>query len=232
MSSRHQEKERRRREREAQEAKAAAAAGRTRRLQLVGGVVVALAVVVVAVVLLTSGGDDDGGASTAPQTAAVTLPPREVENLEEAAEAAECTISAPEVEGATHTEEAVEYDTNPPTSGDHNPVPAQDGVYEHDATPAKEHLVHSLEHGRIHFQYRPDAPPETIATLEAIFNEEVNGTPGYHALVYQNTTDMEPTVVATAWGQMIACEELGPEAIDALRAFRERYTDKGPEFVP
>lgn len=236
MSSRQEEKERRRREREEQEAQAAAAAARTRRLQIVGGVVVALAVVVVAVVLLAGGGGDDGGSgdgpTTSPESAAVTLPERRIENLDEAAEAGGCTVSEEEIEGSTHTEEPVEYQTNPPTSGDHNPVPAEDGVYAPDAAPAKENYVHSLEHGRIIFHYQPRATPEQVATLEAIFNEEVNGTPGYHALVIQNNTGMEAPIAATAWGQMITCPNLSPEAIDALRAFRERFTDKGPEFVP
>ena len=39
-------------------------------------------------------------------------------------------------------------------------------------------------------------------------------------------------VPATAWGQMVTCPDLSPESIDALRAFRDLYTDKGPEFVP
>ena len=239
MSSRQEEKERRRRERQEQEAQAQSQAARTRRLQIVGGVVVALVVVVVAIVLITSGGDDDksmnaaeGDASTVAANA-VALPERRIENLEEAAEAAGCTLVDPPNEGATHVDEVVEYKANPPTSGNHNPTPAADGIYDQGNAPAKENYVHSLEHGRILFQYKPGASAETIGTLEALFDEELNGLgSGYHMLAFENNTGMEAEVAATAWDHAILCPELNDEAIDALRAFRERYTDKGPEFVP
>ncbi|HEU4655923.1 MAG TPA: DUF3105 domain-containing protein [Capillimicrobium sp.] len=233
MSSRQEEKERRRREREEQEAKAAAAASRSRRLQIAGGALLAIAVVVVAVVLITSGGGgDDAETVDSSENVEVTLPPRQIENLQEAADAAGCTYRQMPNEGSTHVNKKVEYKSNPPTSGDHNPVPAEDGVYSPGNSPAPENYVHSLEHGRIIFQYKPGASERTIATLEAIFNEEVNGTPGYHALVLQNNTGMKAAVAATAWDQMLTCPELNDEAIDAFRAFRERFTDKGPEFVP
>ncbi|MBX5443450.1 MAG: DUF3105 domain-containing protein [Solirubrobacteraceae bacterium] len=240
MSSRQEEKERRRRERQEQEAKAQAAAARARRLQIVGGVAVALVVVVVVVVLVLSGGGDDertmnaaeGDASTV-ATRAVTLPERRIENLEEAAEAAGCRLVDPPNEGATHVEGEVEYEANPPTSGSHNPTPAADGIYDPGNPPAKENYVHSLEHGRILFQYAPGAPDEVIGTLEALYDEELGGFgSGYHMLVFENNTGMEATFGATAWDHAILCDDLSDEAVDALRAFRERYTDKGPEFVP
>jgi hypothetical protein len=92
--------------------------------------------------------------------------------------------------------------------------------------------VHSLEHGRIQFQYQPGTPQKTIDTLVAIFNEEFNGSAGYHAQVFENNTDMPTPIAAAAWGHLLACDDLSDESIDALRAFRERYTDKGPEFIP
>lgn len=221
-----------------QEAKAASAASRTRRLQIAGGALVAIAVIVVAVVLLTSGGSDSDSGGTAgadgdaTASVEVTLPPRRIENLEEAVDASGCTFREVKNEGSTHTEEQVEYKNNPPTSGDHNPIPAEDGIYAPGNTPPPENYVHTLEHGRIIFQYQPGADPRTIATLEAIFNEEVNGTPGYHAVVMENNTDMTANVAATAWDNELTCPELNDEAIDAMRAFRERFTDQGPEFVP
>lgn len=238
MASRQEEKERRRREREEAEAKANASAGRTRRLQVVGGVIVGLVVVAVVVVLLVSGGggdssgaNGDGSAST-DVSSEVTLPARKIENIEEAAKAAGCTLKTYPIEGSTHVTTPVEYGTNPPTSGDHDQTPAQDGVYNPGNTPAKENFVHSLEHGRIQFQYAKGSPQRTIDTLVALFNEPLNGSPGYHAQVFENNTDMPAKVAAVAWGQLLTCDELSPESIDAFRAFRERYTDKGPEFIP
>ncbi len=236
MSSRQEEKQRRRKEREEAERKAQAQAARTRRLQIVGGALVGIAVIAVAIILVVSGGGSDGGNgsgnASATASSGVQLPAQTITNLDEAANAAGCTLKSPAVEGRGHTTGKVEYKTNPPTSGEHNPEPAADGVYEPGNTPSPEHYVHSLEHGRIEFQYQSGSPQKTIDTLVALFNEPLNGSPGYHALVFENNTGMQAAVAATAWGQMITCPELTDAAIDALRAFRERYTDKGPEFIP
>ncbi len=128
--------------------------------------------------------------------------------------------------------EKVKYDTNPPTSGNHNPTPAEDGVYNPGNTPEPENYVHSLEHGRIQFQYAKGSPQKTIDTLVALFNEPVNGSPGYHAQVFENNTEMPAKVAAVAWGQLLTCDTLSDATIDAMRDFRDRYTDKGPEFIP
>jgi len=172
-----------------------------------------------------------GNASTN-ASSEVTLPARKIENLEEAAKAAGCTLKTYPIEGATHVTTAVKYKTNPPTSGNHNPTPAEDGVYDPGNTPEKEHYVHSLEHGRIQFQYAKGSPQQTINTLVALYNEPINGSPGYHAMVFENNTEMPAKVAAVAWGQLLTCDQLDDAAIDAFRAFRERYTDKGPEFIP
>jgi hypothetical protein len=234
MSSRQEEKERRRREREEVEQKAAAAAARSKRLQIVGGVVVGLVVVVVAVVLITSGGgsSDSDGPSATGDTGGVSLPARKITDLAAAAKAGGCTYRSYPIEGSTHVTTTVNYKTNPPTSGNHNPTPAPDGIYDPGNTPAKENFVHALEHGRIEFQYQPNAPQKTIDTLTAIYNEPVNGTPGYHALLFENNTGMKAPIAATAWGQMLTCNTLTSASIDALRDFRDRFTDKGPEFIP
>lgn len=237
MASRQEEKERRRRERQEAEAKASASASRSKRLQVVGGVIVGLVIVAVVVVLLVSGGSDgssgdEGANASTDASSAVALPVRKIENLEEASKAAGCTLKTYPIEGSTHVTTTVTYKTNPPTSGDHNPQPAEDGVYVPGNTPAKENYVHSLEHGRIQFQYAKGSPQKTIDTLVALFNEPINGSPGYHAQVFENNTDMPAKVAAVAWGQVLTCNELSDATIDAFRAFRERYTDKGPEFIP
>jgi hypothetical protein len=239
MASRQEEKERRRREREEAEAKANAASARTRRLQIVGGVIVGVVIVAVVVVLLVAGGGSDDSSSSASTgkastdaSAAVKLPARKIENLEDAAKAAGCTLKTYPIEGATHVTTTVNYKTNPPTSGNHNPVPAEDGIYDPGNEPTKEHYVHSLEHGRIEFEYQPGSSQKTINTLVALYNEPINGSPGYHSLVFENNTNMPYKVAAVAWGQLLGCNQLNDAAIDAMRAFRERYTDKGPEFIP
>ena len=92
--------------------------------------------------------------------------------------------------------------------------------------------MHALEHGRIDFQYKPGTPSLRIKQLEALFNEKVKGSPGYHALLFQNQTKMPYAVAATAWRRSLTCPQWNDKVFDAMRAFRLDRTDKGPEFIP
>lgn len=231
MSHRAEEKERRRKERLAAEEAARKSADRRKRLGLVGAVAVVIAVAVFAVLVLAGGGDGDGE-GTAGEGAKVPVPAQEIDNLAEAARAAQCTVTEHEIEGRGHTAETVEYKTNPPTSGEHDPVPAEDGFYPADGPPDIEQSVHSLEHGRILFQYKPGTPQQRIDQLETVGSEEVKGTAAYHTLVFQNQTEMEPALAATAWGWSLTCDAWNDRVFDALRAFRRDRVDKAPEFIP
>ncbi len=106
------------------------------------------------------------------------------------AKAAGCTFQSFPSEGRTHTASKVTYKTNPPTSGNHNPTPAQDGFYQQGNSPPKENFVHSLEHGRIEFQYKPGTSAADIAKLRALAAEPLNGSAGYHVLFFENDTKM------------------------------------------
>jgi hypothetical protein len=239
VASRQEQKEARRRERLERERKEAAAAARRKRLQLAGGVVLgvaAIAAIVVAITVGFGGGDDSGAqAPEANEQAAAELPPQETSDIEDAAKAAGCQLANPAFEGANHDDQkqftAADYKTNPPTSGDHHPEPYEDGVYEPDTTPSLGKLVHTLEHGRINIQYKPGTPAETVAQLEALVASE-GMNEGYHLLLYQNTTGMEPAVAATAWTHSLTCPKMNDKVFDAIRTFRARYIDKGPETVP
>ena len=231
MSSRQEEKERRRRERLEQERAEARVAARTRRVQMVVGGVLAGAIVVALVVALTSGGGDEES-STQTTGANVPIPALKERDLAKAAKAAGCVVTHPKAEGSTHTSDPVKYKTNPPTSGNHNPTPSEDGIYKPGNSPAKENFVHSLEHGRIEIQYRPGTTKHRIDQLETLFNEKVNGTAGYHTLLFQNNTKMPFAVAATAWTHSLGCKTFNPRIFDAIRDFRTTYVDKAPEFVP
>jgi hypothetical protein len=237
VASRQEEKEARRQERLERERKESAAAARKKRLQLVGGGVLALAAiaaVVIAIAAAAGGGDDEqeAAAPSSGANAAVKLPPQETSDIEAAAKAAGCTLSNPEYEGASHEEKDFkpsDYKTNPPTSGTHFPDWYDDGVYEPGTTDNLGMLVHTLEHGRINVQYKPGTPPETVAKLEALLAEQNDG---YHMLLYENTTGMTPAIAATAWTHSLTCDEMNDKVFDAIRTFRARYIDKGPETVP
>lgn len=234
MSSRQEEKARRRAEREEAERKAAGKQQNAKRIQIVGGVVLSLAAVgaVVAVIAGAGGDDGAGGKAKAADNTSVKLPAAVITDLDQAAKAAGCVVTNPKDEGRGHTTSPVTYKTNPPTSGQHNPVAAEDGIYDPGNEPSKEHTVHALEHGRIELQYKPGTPAATIAKLEALGSEPLNGTNGYHMLVFQNQTKMPYAVAATAWTHSLTCKTFTPEFYDAFRAFRKKWTDKAPELIP
>ena len=90
-------------------------------------------------------------------------------------------------------------------------------------------LVHTLEHGRINIQYKKGTDADTVAELEALVAEQ---NEGYHLLLYENTTGMDAAVAATAWTHSLSCPSMNDKVFDAIRTFRQRYIDKGPETVP
>ena len=211
------------------------AAARSRRLRIVLGGVLAVLVIGGAAAAAVLSGDEGGNGGEGPRTAgdapAVDLPEPQTSNLEEAVETAGCELIHAEYEGADHAEKeftAADYESNPPTSGAHFPTWYEDGIYEPGGVPDLGQLVHTLEHGRINVQHAPGTPQSVVAQLEAFAAEKT----GYHMLVYENATDMPYEVAATAWTQLVGCEEYSPEAIDVLRTFYDSYVDKGPEQVP
>jgi hypothetical protein len=200
--------ERLRREREEREAEAR----RRRRNGLIVAAAMVAATVGIVAFALSAGGSDG-------------VDPAKVEALEKAAKAAGCSARDFPEEGHDHTGDPVTYKTNPPTSGNHDPAPAPDGEYESAAT--QEHLVHTLEHGRIELQYKPGAPAAARAGLKSVFDEDSE-----HMLLYPSNTGMPYAVAATAWTHMLSCPSYNERVPAAMRAFRDAYRDKGPEKVP
>lgn len=222
MATRQEEKTRRRDERAGREAKAAAANKRRQQLLRIGLGLAALLLIGGGVYLLVSQQQDREKESLA------DIPAQKITNLSQAARAADCTILSPKFEGDEHSEEKSTYKANPPTSGNHHPIPADDKIYSPANTPPLERMVHSLEHGRIHLQYAKRTTETRVSQLRALVDE---GN-GYHQLLTENTTDMPYAVAATAWNQSIGCEQWSKQTFDALRTFRDRYLDQGPENVP
>jgi hypothetical protein len=220
MSSRHDEKEQRKQERLEREAAAAASAKRKRLVQLIGGVVVACVIVAAVVFAVSRGGGDT------------------IDNagLAGVARQAGCVYKAFPDEGRGHSAKkltAADYKTNPPTSGTHNPTPANDGLYAPGNEPEIGNWVHTLEHGRVEFQYKRGTDPAVVAQLTSLFNENVAGSGGaYHSILMENNSNMPAQVAAVAWRHYMTCAKFTPKTIGALRKFRTALIDKGPEIVP
>ncbi len=227
MSSRREEKDRRRQERLARERAQLADARKRRLYSIVAGAVLAAGAVIAVVVVVAAGGG--GGESnsafgfTKKAEDAATPPPQQTSDLKAAAKAANCTLDNPPIEGRTHVTGKVKYKTNPPTSGNHYPVPQDDGVYT--KTPPLTHLVHTLEHGRVEIQYKPGIDPKRLAQLGGLYNEE----PSYTVL-FPNAS-MPYKVAVTAWGHLAGCKKVTDKTFDVIRAFKRRYLGAAPESL-
>ncbi|MGK2956232.1 MAG: DUF3105 domain-containing protein [Solirubrobacterales bacterium] len=146
----------------------------------------------------------------------------------EAAGAAGCSLKLGlREEGRTHLtrdDPVPEYETVPPTSGDHigQPLQQADGAYSE--TPRPEDVVHSLEHGRVAIQYDPNLPEEDQLALKGLYDTAYSG-----ALLFPNP-EMPYVVAATAWRSLLTCSAFkGAETIDAVRAFGVETQGRAPE---
>ena len=239
MSHRREQKEKLRREREERERQKKAAEQRKKMVGYGVGGVLALAVVVVLVVLVAGGG---GGGGSDAQAAEVfpeggSFPDQKVFEVAPAAKAAGCTLRSVKGKGvATHTtslDQRVKYNTNPPTTGRHYEIPAQDGVY--GKAPQDEELVHGMEHGRVIFWVKPSLPEEQRADIRALVDDD-----SYQMFLVPRA-NMPYAVAATAWnadpepggtGRMLLCNEVNDQTFDALAAFRDEHRSQGPEPIP
>ncbi len=126
--------------------------------------------------------------------------------------------------GANHVDEGtqVQYNSTPPTSGDHYANFAGPGFYEEAIQP--ERLVHNLEHGQVVVWYSPDAAQATIDSIEGYVEDA--GIPML-ASAYPQVPDGK-SFSLTAWGASQSCDEFSTEVVEG---FRERFQGRGPEQV-
>ncbi len=236
MASRKEEKERLRREREAKEQEAQSAERRRRMMGFGVGGALALAAIAAVVVAVAAGGGTDSKdkPKTKPSGNKVPIPAAKATDLTAAAKAAGCTMRSftPGANDRTHVEGKVVYKQNPPVFGPHNPVWAADGDYVGQGAPPTEKLVHPLEHGRVVIWYKPTLPQRQISQLETLFSEPMEGKPEGYKQILVERASLPGAVAASAWGQQLVCPQFNDKVFDAVRAFRLKYVDKGPETIP
>jgi Protein of unknown function (DUF3105) len=248
MASRKEEKERLRQQRLAAE-RAAASTGRRRLFAgyaVAGALTLAVLAGLVAVIASGGGGGSIDACSNAhiknslgtfrglePDCREGTPPPTiKYADLQISADKAGCELklNLPN-EGNTHVpnSEPVKYKTVPPTSGNHNPVPIDDGAY---TTPITSNLsqptnirnmVHAMEHGRIEIHYKPGLPEAQQLALKGVFDSDPNGM-----LLFPDP-DMPYDVAITAWTNEVVCPHYNETVLDVLRNFRDTYRGNGPE---
>ena len=237
MSHRREQKERLRREREERERQARAAAQRKKLVGYGAGGLMALAAVVILILVATGkngGGSDAQAAEVFPDGGSV--PEQKIFDVVPAARAAGCTLRDVKATSREHTNSLsvhVKYSTNPPTSGRHYQIPAQDGIY--GDPPQDEELVHGMEHGRVIFWVKPSLPEDQRANIRALVDDDA------YQMFLVPRAKMPYAVTATAWdadpapngtGKMMTCNEVNDQTYDALAAFRDEHRSQGPEPVP
>lgn len=133
---------------------------------------------------------------------------------------------AVEDQGRTHVEVGTnveDYNSTPPTSGDHYPTWADWGIY---TTPIRNELqVHNLEHGGVIVQYKPDVDEAVVDQLVDVVREL---GPTYKKLILAPYPDLDTNLALTAWGRIDTFDEFDAERI---RQFVAEYIDQGPEQV-
>jgi len=136
------------------------------------------------------------------------------------------------VQGRRHVEElekGYEYNSTPPTSGNHYPVPAIWNVYEQPVPQIR--LVHNLEHGGIVVEYGEEVPPATVQQIVDWYAEDPNG------MIVAPLPDDAPARLAdkitmTAWTHLATCTAFDE---GSFSDFRDDYRGPGgdaPEKFP
>jgi hypothetical protein len=240
MAHRRDRKESLRRERERREAEAKAAAQRKRLVGIGAAAAMVIAAAVVIVVLAAGGGSDstgDGGGGSADVFPSGSSAPKQtVFDLQKAADAAGCELTSNLAHSRQHTTDIktkVDYKQNPPNSGRHYEIPADDGLYQ--KAPPDVTLVHVQEHGRVVIWAKPSLAKDVRAQLRALFDEDS------YQMVVVPRADMPYQVAATAWGAdptpngtgyTLGCKKWDEGVLDAIRAFRDEHRSNGPEPIP
>lgn len=238
MSHRREQKEALRRERERREAEAKAAQQRKRLFGIGGAVAIAVAALAVVIVLAGSGGSDGSPESQGNNfPTGGSVPEQKQFDLDNAAAAAGCELKSNPGNSREHLQDpnkTFNYPQNPPTSGTHYEIPAEDGLY-NGPPPTDTALVHALEHGRVIVWAKPTLPADARKQLRALFDEDD------YQMIFVRRPDMPYAVAATAWnhdptpngtGRLMGCPQWDENVIDALRAFRDEHRSNGPEDIP
>jgi hypothetical protein len=245
MASRKEQKEALRQERLAREQAATQAAARKRLIGIVVASILVLGIVGALLAVVLAGGDDDGASSGEASSGAASIsypdggeiPAQKEADLAAAMKTAGCkdetVVDHPyDDPKGIHTadpNEVIPYKSEPPALGRHYQVPIEDNIYDEEQPVT--HVVHALEHGRIIVWLRPDLPSDQLAQFKALYEEDP-----YHVIMLPRSEIKQPFAVS-AWvgdttGHILRCNDVNDGTWDAIRAFKEKYRDKAPEFVP
>ncbi|MCH7998301.1 MAG: DUF3105 domain-containing protein [Chloroflexi bacterium] len=124
------------------------------------------------------------------------------------------------------------YNSDPPTTGPHAPLPAEWGV--HDLPVAKEVLPHNMEHGGVVVQYDCSAgeAPLDDAGCQELRDQlaaitESNRSDGKLVLMVPYA-GMEHTIALTAWRTLDTLDEFDEQRVQAfIDSFERKFNPEG-----
>ncbi len=128
--------------------------------------------------------------------------PKQIEFEEEVKEVSlDGKVTEFEIEGREHisSQAVVEYQTNPPTSGDHLSLAENWGVYKEEIEDKA--AVHGLEHGGIWISYK-NIDDESIEKLRNI------GKDNPQSVIVSPRSKNDSNVVVASWGKMMELESV------------------------
>src|SRR5438445_4620502 len=114
-----------------------------------------------------------------------------------------------------------DYNSNPPSSGNHWPSPAAKGIYDNPLS--DEQAIHNLEHGYIWIAYKPDIGDDAKNKLKEIVK-------GDDWKIVMTPRDANETKLAlVAWGRVLKMDDVDAEKV---KNFIKTYRNRGPEKTP
>lgn len=143
------------------------------------------------------------------------------------------------VEGRAHVStgtNVTNYNSNPPSSGDHWGQPAKAGVYENPLP--DEQLIHNLEHGYVWISYLPQENrseatdgaqlKQGLSDDDKKALEEIIKKDDWKIIMAPREAN-DSTVALAAWGRVLKMDSLN---LDKVSEFIRTYRDRGPEKTP
>lgn len=171
------------------------------------GIAIVIAAVALGAVLIFRGGEAQASGQDGPCTRQ-TFPPM----------------------GRSHVEKLAanfKYNSTPPTSGPHYPVPAVWNLY---TEPVPEiRLTHNLEHGGVIVQYGKDVPQAEVGQITSWYQNDPEGGNG---LVVAPFPELGDEVVLTAWTHKMTCSRFDEGAFDRFKGDYRGPAGDAPENFP
>lgn len=176
---------------------------------IVGVVLIVLATIAVAaaaISLIDFGGSSGGG------------------DLKSALKAGSCTVKdfpTAKDEASAHLDpgddkarQNVKWDSDPPTHGTHDPVPALWGIYDTEVDQAK--LIHNMEHAGIVVQYGPKVPADEVSALVADVQKD------YQWTVLAPYSKLGDKISFEYWGHLTECTAYERPVLTNIQANRNK----------